>query len=53
MSDVITTYELFKISLKNIDSSVRTVEDLIRFTHEAKRLKRPTFDPLKIVEQSS
>jgi DNA polymerase-3 subunit epsilon len=53
MSDVITTYELFKISLKNIDTSVKTVEDLIRFTHEAKRLKRPTFDPLKIVEQSS
>lgn len=53
MSDVITTYELFKLSLKNVDNSVQTVEDLIRFTHEAKRLKRPTFDPLKIVEQSS
>ncbi|MDD3443612.1 MAG: 3'-5' exonuclease [Sulfurimonas denitrificans] len=45
MSDVITTYELFKLSLNSIDKEVKTVEDLIRFSKEAKRLKRPKFDP--------
>lgn len=51
MSDVLTTYELFKLSLKNIDANVVvTVEDLIKFSKEAKRLKRPKFDPLKIEE---
>jgi DNA polymerase-3 subunit epsilon len=46
MSDVLTTYELFKLSLSNLDENVRTVEDIIQFTKEAKRLKRPKFDPL-------
>ncbi|MCK4737392.1 MAG: 3'-5' exonuclease [Sulfurimonas sp.] len=46
MSDVLTTYELFKLSLKNLDKSVKTVEDVIKFSKEAKRLKRPKFDPL-------
>jgi DNA polymerase-3 subunit epsilon len=46
MSDVLTTYELFKLSLANLDETVETVEDLIKFTKEAKRLKRPKFDPL-------
>jgi DNA polymerase-3 subunit epsilon len=46
MSDVITTCELFKLSLKNIDEDVKNVEELIRFSKEAKRLKRPKFDPL-------
>src|SRR3989339_546341 len=46
MSDVLTTYELFKLSLTNLDETVETVEDLIKFTKEAKRLKRPKFDPL-------
>ncbi len=45
MSDVMTTYELFKLSLANLDESVKTVEDLIKFSKEAKRLKRPKFDP--------
>jgi DNA polymerase-3 subunit epsilon len=45
MSDVITTYELFKLSLNSVDSEVKTVEDLIRYSKEAKRLKRPKFDP--------
>ncbi|ABB44884.1 Exonuclease [Sulfurimonas denitrificans DSM 1251] len=45
MSDVITTYELFKLSLNSVDKEVKTVEDLIRFSKEAKRLKRPKFDP--------
>jgi DNA polymerase-3 subunit epsilon len=46
MSDVITTYELFKLSLKNVDKRINTVEELIKFSKEAKRLKRPKFDPL-------
>ena len=46
MSDVITTYELFKISLKNLDKDIRTVEDLIKFSKHAKMLKRPKLDPL-------
>jgi len=46
MSDVTTTYELFKKSLKNIDENINNTEDLIKFSKEAKRLKRPKFDPL-------
>jgi DNA polymerase-3 subunit epsilon len=46
MSDVTTTYELFKLSLANLDKDIKTVEDLIKFSKEAKRLKRPKFDPL-------
>ncbi|MBU1659518.1 3'-5' exonuclease [bacterium] len=52
MSDVMTTYELFKLSLKNIDKNVKTVEDLIKFSKEAKRLKRPKFDPLIVKEDT-
>lgn len=48
MSDVITTTELFKLSLSKLDKSVRTVEDLIRFSKNAPRLKKPKFDPLII-----
>jgi len=47
MSDVLTTYGLFLLSLNNLDENIKTVEDLIRFSKEAKRLKRPKFDPLK------
>lgn len=47
MSDVMTTYELFKLSLKNIKENINNVEDLIKFSKEAKRVKRPKFDPLK------
>jgi len=46
MSDVITTYELFKLSLKNIEASVNNVEDLIKFSKEGKKIKRPKTDPL-------
>lgn len=46
MSDVITTYELFKICLNNLDKDVKTVEDLIKFSKHAKMLKRPKLDPL-------
>lgn len=46
MSDVLTTYELFKLSLANLDKEIKSVEDFIKFSREAKRLKRPKFDPL-------
>ncbi len=46
MSDVLTTYKLFLLSLQNLDENIKTVEDLIRFSKETKRLKRPKFDPL-------
>jgi DNA polymerase-3 subunit epsilon len=51
MSDVLTTYGLFLLSLNNLDEDIKTVEDLIRFSKEAKRLKRPKFDPLKEREE--
>ena len=47
MSDVLTTYELFLLSISNLDKKIRTVEELIKFSKEAKRLKRPKFDPLQ------
>ncbi|MFT7005220.1 MAG: DNA polymerase-3 subunit epsilon [Sulfurimonas sp.] len=46
MSDVMTTYGLIELSLKNINENINNVEDLIKFSKEAKRLKRPKFDPL-------
>ena len=46
MSDVLTTYGLFLLSLENLDENIKTVEDLIKFSKEGKRLKRPKFDPL-------
>ena len=45
MSDVLTTYELFKLSLKNCNENINNAEDLIKFSKEASRLKRPKFDP--------
>ena len=47
MSDVLTTYALFNLSLKECNESINNVEDLIKFSKTAKRLKRPKFDPLK------
>lgn len=46
MSDVMTTYGLIKLSLENINENIHNVEDLIKFSKEGKRLKRPKFDPL-------
>lgn len=52
MCDVLTTYELFKLCLSKIDESVKSVEDLISFSKNAPRLKRPKFDPfLSIAEE--
>ncbi|MBD3796837.1 MAG: 3'-5' exonuclease [Campylobacterales bacterium] len=46
MSDVLTTYGLFLLSLKNLNKDIKTVEDLINFSKEGQKLKRPKFDPL-------
>ncbi|WP_457746758.1 3'-5' exonuclease [Sulfurimonas sp.] len=50
MSDVLTTYGLFLLSLENLNEEIVTVEDLIKFSKEAPRLKRPKFDPLLKVQ---
>jgi DNA polymerase-3 subunit epsilon len=46
MSDVVTTFELFKLCIKNLPNDVKTVEELIKFSKHAKMLKRPKLDPL-------
>jgi len=46
MSDVVTTYGLFLLSLSKLDEEIKNVEDLIKFSKNAPRLKRPKFDPL-------
>ncbi len=46
MSDVVTTLALFNLSMKNLNKKIKTVEDLIKFSKEGKRLKRPKVDPL-------
>ncbi len=51
MSDVLTTYGLFLLSLENCTQSLNNVEDLIKFSKESKRLKRPKIDPLLKVEE--
>ncbi len=52
MSDVLTTYGLFLLSLENLNEDVKTVEDLINFSKEGNRLKRPKFDPLAQKEKA-
>jgi DNA polymerase-3 subunit epsilon len=47
MSDVLTTYGLFKMSLENCNVALHNVEDLIKFSATAPRIKRPKLDPLK------
>lgn len=51
MSDVLTTYALFLLSLKNCQESLNNVEDLIKFSKQAPRLKRPKFDPFLALEE--
>lgn len=51
MSDVMTTYALFKLSLENMEESANNVEDLIKFSKNAQRKKRPKFDPFLEVEK--
>ena len=45
LSDAITTAKLFKRTLQYVPDEIKTAEELIRFSKEAKRLKRPKFDP--------
>ena len=46
LSDAITTAKLFEKSLTLLGDNIMTVEDLINFSKNEKRLKRPKFDPL-------
>lgn len=46
LSDALTTAKLFIKSLSLLDENVVTVEDLINFSKNERRLKRPKFDPL-------
>jgi DNA polymerase-3 subunit epsilon len=41
LSDAITTTKLFKRSLNHLPHEIKSAEDLVRFSKEAKRLKRP------------
>lgn len=52
MSDVMTTYGLFVMSMEKCTESLNNVEDLIKFSKEGARLKRPKFDPLKEEEST-
>ncbi len=45
LSDAMTATKLFKKTLQFIPEGIQSSEDLIRFSKEASRLKRPTFDP--------
>ena len=47
MSDVMTTYGLFLLSMKSCEENLNNVEDLIKFSKTASRLKRPKFDPFR------
>lgn len=47
LSDAITAAKLFKHTLQYLPDDIITTEDLINFSKEAKRLKRPKFDPAK------
>jgi len=50
LSDAITALELMKISLKNLPKKVNSVEDLIRFSNEAPRLRKDPSEKKKKVE---
>jgi len=53
MVDVQTTYELVLLSLKNCNKNIHNVEDLIKFSKEARRLKRPKLDPFAEEEEKT
>jgi len=52
LSDALTTAELFTKCLDLVDENIETVEELILFSKQGKRFKRPKFDPL-LEEESS
>ncbi|NOQ29912.1 MAG: 3'-5' exonuclease [Helicobacteraceae bacterium] len=45
LSDALTATKLLEYSLENMREKLRTPEDLISYSKEAKRFKRPKFDP--------
>ena len=53
MSDVLTTFGLFKLSMSKLDENIIYVEDLLHFSKTAKMLKRPKFDPLRVDSKSN
>ena len=46
LSDAITTTQLFIKSLTLVGENIKTAEELINFSKNERRLKRPKFDPL-------
>ena len=46
LSDAITTTKLFLRSLELIPDEIKSVEELIHFSKQGKRFKRPKFDPM-------
>jgi len=53
LSDAMTATKLFKKTLQFIPQTIESTEDLIRFSKEASRLKRPQFDPDIVHEHES
>jgi DNA polymerase-3 subunit epsilon len=53
LSDAITAAKLFKHVLDFIPIEIQSAEDLVRFSKEAARLKRPKFDPAYIEKEKS
>ncbi len=51
--DAMTATKLFKKTLQFLPESIESAEDLIRFSKEASRLKRPQFDPELLEEKES
>lgn len=45
LSDAMTTAKLFKRTLRHLPETIQTVEALITYSKQAKRLKRPKFPP--------
>ena len=52
LSDAVTTAKLFLMSLELVDERIESVEELILFSKQGKRFKRPKFDPLLDVEEA-
>ncbi len=52
LSDAITAAKLFKHTMNYVPKEIATAEELIAFSTEAKRLKRPKFDPAKLEEEN-
>ena len=53
LSDAITTAKLFKRTLRCLPQAIRTAEELIQFSKQGKRLKRPKFDPVVLAAREA